>query len=130
MDEMGYLFDENKKRHSVTELYASQRECFKDRVGIKGNEELWEDRVESFRLSTDHRIVSKEKAILSAYRDRITVNSETIPFDHVLSIDIVQRNRLIIHVKDSDVRYEFTGSVTFNAVKYRILFETVSAGKE
>ena len=125
MDEFGILSDESGTGRTIPELFTSQKELLKNMAESAGDSCLFKDNVTICRLTDDHRIVTKQKGLLSACNSLITINSDDIPKENITAVDIVQRNRLIIHVKNSDLRYEITGSRTFNAVKYRILFETV-----
>ena len=127
MDEYGYLCDEYNKKHTITELFDDQKMYL---TKIKDNtldRSIWSDNVQLIKLKRDHSIVSKESVIISAFKDHLMINNEKLPIDHIVSIDIVQRNRLIIHINNSDVRYEFTGENAFNAVKYRIWFQISSS---
>ena len=126
MDEYGYLSDENDKKHTITELFEDQKKYLLMTYESSSMEPLWSDSVQLKRLTTDHRVVEENPVHLLAYKDHIMINSEKLYRDQIVSIDVVQRNRLIIHVNNSDVRYEFTGKKTFNAVKYRIWFEISS----
>ncbi|MBO4844845.1 MAG: 1-acyl-sn-glycerol-3-phosphate acyltransferase [Lachnospiraceae bacterium] len=122
MDEYGYLSDDDNVKHTITELFDDQKKYLAQIKENSSNEPLWTDQVQLSKLTFDHRIVEEKPATLFAFKDHIMINSEKLCHDQIVSIDIVQRNRLIIHVSNSDVRYEFTGKETFNAVKYRIWF--------
>lgn len=122
-DDQGYLKDNGGIKHKITDLFADQKDYLNEMTQTTGTDCIWSDEVRMQKLSVDHSIVADEAAVLQVYRDRIEVNGNPLKRDDLASIDIVQRNRLIIHVIGSDVRYEFTGEETFNAVKYRIWFE-------
>ena len=127
MDEYGYLCDEDNKKYTITELFDDQKMYL---TKIKDNtldRSIWSDNVQLIKLKRDHSIVSEEAVKLSVFKDHLMINNEKLPIDHIVSIDIVQRNRLIIHINNSDVRYEFTGENAFNAVKYRIWFQISSS---
>ncbi len=118
MDEYGYLFDEKGKKHSITELYSDQKKYLAEAAEGSGDSILWTDNVRLCRLMADHKIAGEEQTRLTVYNDHMMIGSQRIDHEQISSIDIVQRNRLIIHVKNGDVRYEFTSDITFNAVKY------------
>lgn len=123
MDEYGYLIDEKGKKQSITELYSDQKKYLKEKKDGAGDSFLWYDNVSLCRLMSDHRIAGKEQTKLTVFDDHMTIGSQRIDHEQISSVDIVRRNRLIIHVKNSDVRYEFTSDKTFNAVKYLLWYE-------
>ena len=123
MDEYGYIIDEKGKKKSITELYSDQKRYLSQAVEGSGDSILWSDNVKLCRLMADHNIAGEEQTKLTVFNDHMMIGLQRIDHEQISSIDIVRRNRLIIHVKNSDVRYEFTSDMTFNAVKYLLWYE-------
>ena len=123
MDDYGYLCDEKRDKLSVAEAFADQGGLLKEMVEKAPEEMIWSDDVNVIKLKANHNIVAKEKVLLRTFKDKLLVNDVAVTKDRITSIDIVQRNRLIIHVKNSDFSYAITAGKTFNAVKYRIWYE-------
>ena len=123
MDEYGYIIDEKGKKKSITELYSDQKRYLSEAVEGSGDSILWSDNVKLCRLMADHNIAGEEQTKLTVFNDHMMIGLQRIDLEQISSIDIVRRNRLIIHVKNSDVRYEFTSDMTFNAVKYLLWYE-------
>ncbi len=125
LDEYGYATDGSASAHTITEMFSSQRELLAQKAREIKDTFLFNDRVTVCKLTDDHRIVAKAKSSICAFNDHLTIDDDHIGADSIVSVTVVQRNRLIIHIKDSDYRYEITGSKAFNAVKYQIFYETV-----
>ena len=123
MDEYGYLVHVTGKKLSVTEAFDDQKKLLEEAVNSCAQERIWSDSVNVVKLAENHSIIAKEKASLKAFKDSLMIGDEPVPKRQIASIDIVQRNRLIIHVKNSTFRYEITADKRFNAVKYRIWYE-------
>ncbi len=123
MDDYGYLCDKKGDKLSVAEAFADQSGLLKEMAEKAPEECIWSDDVNVIRLKANHNVVAKEKVLLRTFKDKLLINDVAVTKDRITSIDIVQRNRLIIHVKNSDFRYEITAGKTFNAVKYRIWYE-------
>ena len=126
MDEYGYLWDNKKDRHSITALVDEQKKLLKKRLTAQDDDMLWKDRVHMNILGMNHVVQTEADCDLTGFNDYLMVGEERLPIDRIDSVDIVQRNRLLIHVKDQAAHYEFTGDKIFNAVKYRIWYERVS----
>lgn len=123
MDEYGYLTDSNHERVSITEKFDKQKELLQKKLLSENEGPMWQDEVTVTLLNPEHEISEKKKSTLYAYRDSILVGEERLDISHISSIDIVQRNRLSIHVQGWSQHYEILGSKTFNAVKYLLWFE-------
>ncbi len=123
MDDYGYLNGEGGVKLTITDAFDEQKALCRKLLESAPDEAVWSDDVHMMQLTSDHSVAREEDTRIAAYRDKLVINEKPVLRDDISSIDIVQRNRLIIHVKGSDVRYEFTGGDTYNAVKYRIWFE-------
>ena len=120
MDEFGYLHGEDGLQYSVTEMFDEQKKLLEDSVAASKENCLWSDKVRMMKMSADHRAVKDEMVTLLVYRDRIMAGEESFSKEKISSIDIVQRNRLMIHIGGEAGHLEFVGEKNFNAVKYRL----------
>lgn len=131
MDEYGFLLDQKGEKHTLTKLFADQKEYLRELLDEAGMSQkpLWEDKVQMTELGADHKILSRNNITLTAFPQRVCIGETDIGYEQIESIDIVQRNRLLIHVKKSVWHYEFLGDKTFNAVKYLLWHEKDLRGK-
>ncbi len=123
LDDYGYLLGDDGTKLTITDAFAHQKELCKEIMEADPDEAIWSDQVHMMKLTSHHSTVGGEDTTIVAYGDKLLIKDSSYSRNEIASIDIVQRNRLIIHVKGSDVRYEFTGGDTYNAVKYRIWYE-------
>lgn len=129
MDEYGYLSDEGLIKHSITELFSQQKSYLDEMKAGSNDSILWSDDVKLSRLKAGNKYAYEEKIKIAVTNESLMIGSQEVEHGQISSVDIVQRNRLIIHVKKSDVRYEFTGEKTFNAVKYQIWYDSLCKSK-
>ena len=120
LDEYGYLFENENKKLSITGAVEDQKKYLNEIVAGSGDKSIWSDNVYASKLTNEETIEKNIETTITAFKDAITIGSDRFTRESITSIDIVQRNRLIIHVKGCDHRYEFTGDITFNAFKYRL----------
>ena len=118
-DEYGYLTDEVGEKHTITELDRMQRKhltelCSQDK-------KLFHDSIIFEDIDSSHQTISRKKAELCAYRDRLILDDFEIPFVEISGIAIQQRNILILHYNDRHV--EIFGDIGFSALKYLYLFQ-------
>lgn len=132
MDEYGFLVDQNGEKHTITELFAQQKEFLRELLDHSETMQkpLWEEPVQMMQLGADHKVLAQKNITLKVFPQRISVDEKEIDCEQIESIDVVQRNRLLIHVKKSTQHYEFLGDKTFNAVKYLLWHEKDLHGKE
>ncbi len=123
LDEFGYLKDKDGGEITITEAFADQKRLLADMLQRSPDESLWQDEVIMRRLGTNHSVLEEKKCSLTAYRDHLLIGGSELGLADIASIHIVQRNRLSIHRTGAGWHYEFTGSSTFNAVKYLCWFE-------
>lgn len=131
MDEYGFLWDNENEKQTITELYEKQKSCL-DELTEKASDDqlLWSDDVTLSKLTFGHELISKGKTVLAVYKSHLLIGEDRIEVNCISSVDIVQRNRLIIHLVGSTDRYEIMGDDRFNAVKYRLWYERSSFGRE
>ncbi len=123
MDEYGYLKNEHEENLTVTQLFEEQKKYLRELLEGTDNDLLWDDDVRMMKLSPDHKVTQESRKKLTAYPDRIMIGDYELRRDMISSVDIVQSNRLIIHVKGEAGHLELLGEKTFNAVKYQLWFE-------
>ncbi len=123
LDEYGYLKDKDGRQYTITESFSQQKRLLADMLQRSPDEPLWQDEVTMLRVGTDHSELEEKKHRLTCYRERLMIGDAELSYSDIQSIDIVQRNRLSIHKAGVSWHYEFTGSRTFNAVKYLCWFE-------
>ncbi len=123
MDEYGYLKDEREDNLTVTRLFEEQKKYLGELLEGTDNDCMWDDDVKMMKLSPDHKVTEETGKKLVAYPDRIMIGDRELRHDMISSVDVVQSNRLIIHVKGEAGHLEFIGEKTFNAVKYLLWFE-------
>ncbi len=123
MDEYGYLKDEREGIYTVTQLFEEQKKYLRELLEGTDNDRLWDDAVKMLKLSPDHKATKESRKKIVAYPDRIVIGDYELSYDMVSSVDVVQSNRLIIHIKGEAGHIELIGEKTFNAVKYLLWFE-------
>jgi 1-acyl-sn-glycerol-3-phosphate acyltransferase len=123
LDEFGYLKDKDGRQCTITEAFSQQKRLLADMLQRSPDEPLWQDEVTMLRLGMGHSELEEKRCRLTCYREQLMIGDEELGYSDIQSIDIVQRNRLSIHMAGESWHYEFTGSRTFNAVKYLCWFE-------
>jgi hypothetical protein len=123
MDEYGYLTDEKDHRFTVTDLFDEQKKLLEALSGGSKEEVIWSDNVRMMKLSTGHEVLEDRQETILAYPDRLKVGDSSFTKDDITSVDIVQRNRLLLHIKGESGHLEFIADKTFNAVKYQLWHE-------
>ena len=123
LDEYGYLTGREGRSFSVTEAFEEQKRLLADMLQGSLKESLWQDDVTLIKLGSDHSVLEEKSCSLTAYTEYLMIGDRRLERSDISSVDIVQRNRLSIHESGADWHYEFTGSRTYNAVKYLAWFE-------
>ncbi len=122
MDEYGYLSEKDKEKLTITRAFDEQKKLLEERACVSKEELLWKDDVHLLKMSVSHNILEEKDISLLAYADKLQVGESSFPREDISSVDIVQRNRLMIHRKGESGHLELLGDETFNAVKYQLLF--------
>jgi 1-acyl-sn-glycerol-3-phosphate acyltransferase len=123
MDEYGYLTDSKGEKTTITDLFDEQKKLLEAKVTGSKEEILWSDNVWMMKLSTGHEVLEEKECTLLAYPQFLKIGDSSFAKEDITSIDIVQRNRLIIHIKGEAGHLEFVSDKTFNAVKYQLWHE-------
>lgn len=123
MDEYGYLTDKKDQRFTVTDLFDEQKKLLEALISGSKEEVLWSDNVRMMKLSTGHEVLEGSQETLLAYPDRLQVGDSSFDKEDITSVDIVQRNRLLLHIKGESGHLELVADKTFNAVKYQLWYE-------
>jgi len=146
-DRYGYL--NTGERHTVTEYMDAQRAWLLDTVRIQRKERsegladakertpLFEDKVFLQKVTQQYEISPKREITIRAYCDHAeailsgeearTVEVYTKDVD---SLAIFSRNLLTIFFPKNPVAYEMRGGLSFNALKYRDLYEIICAEEQ
>ena len=122
-DEYGYLHDNLGQTNTITQLDALQRERIRSLACQMEDSLLFEDAVCAETIGPDHKVLSKEKTILRAWRDRLSVGEKVLPFQQITGMAINQRNLLILHLSEGDRHLELSGEISFSALKYYYLYQ-------
>lgn len=123
MDEYGYLTDERDQRFTITDLFDEQKKLLEALSGGSKEEVIWSDNVRMMKLSAGHEVLSDRQETILAYPDRLKVGDISFAKEDITSVDIVQRNRLMFHIKGESGHLELVADKTFNAVKYQLWHE-------
>ena len=123
MDEYGYLTDEKDQRFTVTDLFGEQKKLLEALSGGSKEKVIWSDNVRMMKLSPGHEVLDDRQETILAYPDRLKIGDSSFTKDDITSVDIVQRNRLLLHIKGESGHLEFIADKTFNAVKYQLWHE-------
>ena len=123
--EYGYLVDERGRRCSIAVLAAGQKRELGRllRAEKKGSDTaLFLNQLTEHIVDPEGKIVGRREVVLSASVDGLTAGDRTYRWDEVSDVSIVQRNLLILHIRDQKEHLEYLGSKRFNAMKYRDAF--------
>ena len=105
------------------------RERVKQAAASGGSGPLFEDELNCKRLYFDGRQDELGTVKLSVYTDRadwaIAERTGSIEYDRINGIFIILRNTISCTVQDLKYEYELRGDFSFNALKYRDLFEII-----
>ena len=122
-DEYGYLHDNKGHTITITQLDALQRERIRSLSCQMEDVLLFEDAVQAETIGSDHKVLSVEKTTLRAWRNRLSVGEEVMPFQQITGMAINQRNLLILHLSEGDRHLEVSGDISFSALKYLYLYQ-------
>ena len=85
---------------------------------------LFEDAVNAETIGPDHKVLSIKKTILRAWRNRLSVGDDVLPFQQITGMAINQRNLLILHLSEGEKHLELSGDISFSALKYLYLYQS------
>lgn len=125
-DEYCYLRSDDGSVFTITELDAGNRELIESLSKRDGTELLFSDEENLEDIGPDHKLISRRRAKLSAYPDRLLVDDETVPFSAVEGMSIHGRNTLMFHFPGK--HYELSGGPRFSALKYLYLYNAATKG--
>ncbi|MCF0150974.1 MAG: 1-acyl-sn-glycerol-3-phosphate acyltransferase [Firmicutes bacterium] len=124
MDPYGYLH-EGADTYTVTQLDEAQKEWLQQNLPKEPSESLFTDKVTLQTVDADHRIADERTVTLTAYADRLTAGTLTIPYEQISGMAINQRNLLLVHLEGRKEHLQCKGPVSFNALKYLYLYRLV-----
>ncbi|MBQ3373748.1 MAG: 1-acyl-sn-glycerol-3-phosphate acyltransferase [Oscillospiraceae bacterium] len=123
-DEYGYLHDNRGQTATITQLDALQREKISALAEQVEDILLFEDAVNAETIGPDHKVLSIKKTILRAWRNRLSVGDDVLPFQQITGMAINQRNLLILHLSEGEKHLELSGDISFSALKYLYLYQS------
>ena len=122
-DEYGFLHDSSGQTDTVTRLDMLQREKIRSLAEKNENVLLFEDAVREEIISGDHKVLSVKQTLLRAWRNRLSIGEDLLPFQQITGMAINQRNLLILHLSEGNRHLELSGDVSFSALKYLYLYQ-------
>ena len=84
---------------------------------------LFEDAVWAETIGSDHKVLSRKQTVLRAWRDKLSVGEDVLPFQQITGMAINQRNLLILHMSEGNRHLELSGDISFSALKYLYLYQ-------
>jgi len=125
-DNFGYLTDNNGKSYTLKDAILEQRDWLKGRNGL-----LFMDEADIFDITSIRNIKTLGKYKIKTYDDHFECERMsdgkrfTYDMNSVDNVAIFKANTLTVFIKTADgIRaYEVKGEYSFNALKYRDLFE-------
>lgn len=122
-DVYGYLTASDGQQYTITQLDQMQRDALANAVRTAGTAPLFSDSVLLQQIGADHQIAGERSILLAAFADRLELDGEVLPITDILGMTIYSRNVLVLHTLSQGLHYEFRGSISFSALKYRYLYE-------
>lgn len=132
MNSLGYLTDD-LRTYSITQQLDDQKKALLNLLDPPTEAPLWRDRVEIVERNSREpaRSTPLGTFTLTACHDRVLLDGEAgtsqkeIHYDDISGISIVKANTLTVflHKDQGHQAYEIHGSFSFNALKYRDLYE-------
>lgn len=143
MDEHGYLVDGNSEAHSVKEYVTSQKEYINNRIikakENKSHELLFADDVQITDITDRKNKRNFGQLKIYVYTDGVTFGNNDgimsemrMNLNAIRNITIFKANRMTAFIDNAgngDIAekvYEIDGGFSFNALKYRDLFEIIT----
>ncbi|MBR0140253.1 MAG: 1-acyl-sn-glycerol-3-phosphate acyltransferase [Firmicutes bacterium] len=126
MDKEGFMSSPESpegEKLTMTGLDEMQRDGMAKLLEGSGPDELlFSDRVQSRLIDENHGEAESGETELRAFSDRFEAGNIVLKFDDISGIAINQRNLLLIHTEGFAGHREFTGPISFSALKYLYLF--------
>ena len=124
-DVYGYLTEADGTRYTVTGLDQMQREKLADLLEHTEKEALFSDTVLLQDINDRHELISEKHGQMTAYADRLEICGTTLPYSDILGMTIYSRNVLVIHTLSDSRHYEVRSDISFSALKYLYLYNTI-----
>ena len=123
-DEYG-MVKTSQGSYTVPELDEKQKKIIAEICKSSANACLFSDEVKEQFVNEKHKAADSRTVTFCAYSDRFIAGDMVIPFEKITGISINQRNLLLLHIADMPGHWEFSGSPSFNALKYLYLYRAV-----
>lgn len=146
LDEYGYLVDQQGNKHKISTYTDEQKKLLEKMVQEQSAQMLFEDDVKMLRVSEDYKVSEQEDVHIAAYADRVVavvnktgsfkdgkwqlsseVEEITINRENIDALSIFSRNKITVYLKNDITGYEIFGGISFNALKYRDLYEIITS---
>ena len=122
-DQYGFLHDSDGQTDTITRLDTLQREKICFLASQTEDVLLFEDAVWAETIGSDHKVLSRKQTVLRAWRDKLSVGEDVLPFRQITGMAINQRNLLILHMSEGNRHLELSGDISFSALKYLYLYQ-------
>lgn len=123
-DEYG-MVKTSQGSYTVPELDEKQKRIIAEICKTPADVCLFSDEIKEQFINEKHKAADSRTAVFCAYSDRFIAGDMVIPFERITGISINQRNLLLLHIADMPGHWEFSGSPSFNALKYLYLYRAV-----
>lgn len=123
-DEYGVL-KTSQGSYTVPELDEKQKRIIEKICKKPSDVCLFSDEVKERFINEKHKADDSRNVVFCAYSDRFIAGDMVIPFEKITGISINQRNLLLLHITDMSGHWEFSGSPSFNALKFLYLYRAV-----
>lgn len=123
-DEYG-MVKTSQGSYTVPELDEKQKRIIAEICKTPADVCLFSDEIKEQFINKKHKAADSRTAVFCAYSDRFIAGDMVIPFERITGISINQRNLLLLHIDDMPGHWEFSGSPSFNALKYLYLYRAV-----
>lgn len=136
-DTFGYLTDKEGAKHTITKWCNDQKTLLKEKVEktkqTGESELLFTEAVEVKKLYASGKRKKQGEFTIKVYTDHLEYENlrnenvkGTITLTDVEYAFIFQRNTLNIRIKGREYGYEIKGDFSFNALKYRDLYDIIN----
>ncbi len=123
IDKQGFMNTPEGEKLTMTKLDEVQRDGIARLLeSAEPDEVLFSDLIHGRLIDENHEEIQSGETELKAYRDRFEAGETVLGFDDISGIAINQRNLLLIHTEGFAGHREFTGPISFSALKYLYLY--------
>lgn len=120
----GFLKDEKGNKYTVASLDEVQKRAVEDNP----EKVKFSDDVSLLHYGEDHKPDIVRSCTLSAENGCFYINQNIVPLEQLHGAAIYSRNVLVVYYGNDD-HYEIRGNISFNALKYLYLYNTLKKGE-